>query len=574
MSSTFTSGEGKAITGGAFLPGCDVKLLPWGGNAVGRGIGEILDNGVISNVNYIWGYADLGAGGTAPAAFIVKGNFYMQKRYILALDSGTVKNRAVIFDEQANVVSVVKKDLTVYHPHPGWIEQDADEIWSTQLWTAEQAIQEAGIRKTEIAAIGVTNQRETTVVWNRHNGRPIYHAISWQSRQTKEICEQLKEEGLQEEFRQKTSLVLNPYFSATKIHWILEHVPGAMELAKKGDLLFGTVDTWLMWKLSGGKIFATDYSNASRTMLYHLRKLKWDKTLLHHLDIPISMMPEVHPSSHVYGMTSPSVFGLEIPIAGDVGNQQADLFGQSCFEKGMAKNTYGEGSFFLLNTGNDYVYSQNGLITTIAWGIGDSITYALEGSVFVAGAALEWLKSGLGILQSMQESEWMARHVQDTNGVYFVPAFRGLSAPYWEMQTSGMLIGLREDTGKEHIIRAALAAMAYQVRDVYEAVVSDANTEIPELRVDGGASRNNLLLQLQADVLGIPVSRPQAVETTALGAAYMAGLATGIWQSLEEIKALWQEDARFEPSITEQQREDYYDGWQNAVSHAMGWARG
>ncbi len=498
----------------------------------------------------------------------------MQKKYILALDSGTVKNRAVIFDEQANVIAVAKKDLTTYRPQPGWVEQDAEEIWSVQLWAAEQAIREAGIRKMEIAAIGITNQRETTVVWNRRNGRPIYHAISWQSRQSADICERLKEEGLQEEFRQKTSLVLNPYFSATKIRWILENVPGAMELAKKGELLFGTIDTWLMWKLSGGTIFATDYSNASRTMLYHLRKLQWDKTLLHHLGIPISMMPEVKESSHIYGMTSPAVFGLEIPIAGDMGNQQADLFGQACFRKGMAKNTYGEGSFFLLNTGKDYVYSQNGLITTIAWRLHGETTYALEGSVFVAGAALEWLKSGLGILRSMPESEWMAKHVTDTNGVYFVPAFRGLSAPYWDMQTSGMLIGLRENTEKEHIVRAALSAMAYQVRDVYESVISDANTDIRELRVDGGASHNNLLLQLQANILGIPVLRAQDEESTALGAAYMAGLAVGIWRDLAELENLWQEDARFEPKLGEKEREELYDGWQNAVSHAMGWSKG
>ncbi len=469
-------------------------------------------------------------------------------------------------------MSVVKKELTIYRPKAGWIEQDADEIWSTQLWTAEQAIQEAGIRKSEIAAIGVTNQRETTIIWNRHNGRPIYHAISWQSRQTESICERLKDEGMQEEFRQKTSLVINPYFSATKIRWILENVPGAMKLARNGDLLFGTVDTWLMWKLSGGKIFATDYSNASRTMLYHLRELRWDKTLLQYMGIPLSMMPQVHPSSYIYGMTSPSVFGLETPIAGDLGNQQADLFGQGCFDHGMAKNTYGEGSFFLLNTGSKYIYSQNNLITTIAWGIGNKITYALEGSVFVAGAALEWLKSGLGILNSLQESEWMAKHVHDS-GVYFVPAFRGLSAPYWDMQTSGMLIGLKEDTKKEHIIRAALAAMAYQVRDVYEAICSDSNTAIEELRVDGGASNNNLLLQIQADILGIPVQRPQNKETTALGSAYMAGLATGFWHDLKEIRSFWKEDARFIPQLIEKEREKYYDGWQNAVSHAMGWSK-
>jgi glycerol kinase len=496
----------------------------------------------------------------------------MQKKYILALDSGTVKNRAVVFDQSGNIVSYAKKKLSTYYPHPGWIEQDADEIWGTQIQAAMEAIKAADINKADIAAVAITNQRETTIVWNRFTGRPVYRAISWQSRQTEGICERMKEEGLQEEINQKTSLVLNPYFSGTKLRWIFENVPGALAAAKKGDLLFGTVDTWLMWKLSGGRVFATDYSNASRTMMFNLRKLKWDKQLLRHFGVPASMLPEVLPSSAIYGQTDAGFFGREIPIAGDMGNQQADLFGQACFKKGMAKNSFGEGSFFLMNAGHEYVHSKNGLISTIAWGIGDEITYALEGSIFVSGATLEWLKDSLGILTSMSESEWVAKSVHDTDGVYFVPAFRGLSAPYWDTQTTGMIIGLKESTQKAHIIRAALFALAYQVRDVYEAIRSDIGKDLADLRVDGGASRNNLLMQFQADILGIPVIRPHIEETTSLGVAYMAGLATGIWKDTDELASIWQEGSQFKPKIPEAEREPLYDGWQTAVSKVMGWS--
>lgn len=496
----------------------------------------------------------------------------MRRRYILALDSGTVKNRTAIFDENANLVSLVKKELSIYRPQSGWVEQDADEIWAAQLWTAEQAIREAGIKKSEIAAIGITNQRETTVLWNRHTGRPIHHAIGWRSMQTKEIVERFRQNAdLLEEFRQNTAMVLAPYFSVSKICWLLDNVPGARALAERGDLAFGTIDSWLLWKLTGGKVHATDASNASRTMLYHLAHGDWDETLLHQTGIPRALMPEIQPSSHIYGMTAPAVFGTEIPISGIIGNQQADLFGQGCFTPGTAKNTYGEGSFFLLNTGSRYVQSHNGLNATVAWKIGDRVTYALEGSIFVAGVALEWLRRGLKILDSLEESEWIAKRVTDTAGVYFVPAFRGLSAPYWDSETRGMLIGLSEDTRRAHLVRAALAAMAYQVRDVYEAIRSDASLPIKELRVSGGASRNNLLMQMQAGILGLPVRRPVESETTALGAAYMAGLAAGLWQSTDELAALWREDACFLPHFSEEERDRLYDGWQNAVAHAMGW---
>ena len=496
----------------------------------------------------------------------------MRRRYILALDSGTVKNRTAIFDERANLVALVKKELSVYRPQSGWVEQDADEIWAVQIQTAEQAIREAGIKKSEIAAIGITNQRETTVIWNRHTGRPIHHAISWQSMQSKEIVERFRQNAdLLEEFRQNTAMVLSPYFSVSKICWLLENVPGARELAEKGDLAFGTIDSWLLWKLTGGKVHATDDSNASRTMLYHLAHGTWDETLLQHTRIPRSLMPAIHPSAHTYGVTAPAVFGCEVPISGILGNQQADLFGQCCFTPGTAKNTYGEGSFFLLNTGDRYVQSHNGLNATVAWKLGDRITYALEGSIFVAGVAREWLRRGLKILDSLEESEWIAKRVTDTAGVYFVPAFRGLSAPYWDSETRGMLIGLSEDTRRAHLVRAALAAMAYQVRDVYEAIRSDAALPIEELRVSGGASRNNLLMQMQAGILGLPVRRPVESETTALGAAYMAGLAAGLWKNTEELATLWQEDACFTPHFSKEERERLYDGWQNAVSHAMGW---
>jgi glycerol kinase len=497
--------------------------------------------------------------------------YSMSEKYVLALDSGTIKNRAVIFNSKGEMVSYAEKKISVNKPHKGWVEQDPDEIWSTQLWTAKEAIQLAKISHRDIAGIGVTNQRETTIVWNKNTGRPIYPAISWESQQTEGICKRLVNAGLQEEIKQKTSLVINPYFSATKLCWILENVLGAKEMAENGELLFGTVDTWLMWKLSGGEIFATDYSNASRTMMFNLRNLDWDDDILEHLGIPRRMLPEVCPSSHVYGETDAAVIGSRIPIAGCIGNQQADLFGEACFKKGMAKNTYGEGSFFLMNAGKKYHSSKNGLITTIAWGIGKEITYALEGSVLVSGATLKWVKEGLGLIDSLSDSEWLAKQVPDADGVYFVPAFRGLSAPYWDMETSGMIIGINEDTQRAHIVRAALEALAYQVRDVYEAITSDTGMDIKSLHVDGGASQNHALMQFQADLLNIPVIRPYVAETTALGAAFMAGLATGVWESVDELKKLWREGMRFKPAMSERGRAALYDGWQEAVSRVMGW---
>ena len=495
----------------------------------------------------------------------------MQKKYILALDSGTVKNRSVIWNAKGEMISYAEKRLSTFKPHEDWIEQDADEIWSTQIWTAREALRLAAIDIREVAAIAVTNQRETTVVWNRATGRPIYPAISWQSRQTEAICEQLRKQGYQEEIRQKTSLVINPYFSATKIRWLLDNVLGAREMAERGGLCFGTIDTWLMWKLSGGAVFATDYSNASRTMLFHLKNLTWDDEILSHLGIPRSMLPEVHPSSYLYGYTDATRFGASVPIAACIGNQQADLFGQAGFQKGAAKNSYGEGSFFLMNTGHDLIKSQNGLITTIAWAIGDEVTYALEGSVLVSGSGLEWLKHGLGILTSMPDSEWVAKLVPDTGGVYYVPSFRGLSAPYWDTKTTGMIIGLKEDTQRAHIIRAALAAQAYQVRDVCEALSSDAPVPLRELKVDGGAAQNNLLMQFQADILNLPIVRAYTSETTGLGAAYLAGLTLGIWQNLDELKSIWHEGVRYEPQMDEEHRAQLYDGWLTSVGKVMGW---
>ena len=495
----------------------------------------------------------------------------MQKKYILALDSGTVKNRSVIFNRSGEMISYAEKKISTFTPHAEWIEQDADEIWSTQLWTAREAIRLAAIDFREIAAVAVTNQRETTVIWNRTTGRPLYPAISWQSRQTEPICEYLKQQGYQEEIRQKTSLVLNPYFSGTKIVWLLDNVLGAREMAEQGELCFGTIDTWLMWKLSGGEIFATDYSNASRTMLFHLRHLCWDDEILEHLRIPRAMLTDVYPSSHLFGYTDATRFGAAIPIAACIGNQQADLFGQACFSKGDAKNSYGEGSFFLMNTGSDIIHSQNGLITTIAWGIGDEVTYALEGSMLVSGSSLEWLKHGLGILKSMPDSEWASKLVPDAGGVYFVPSFRGLSAPYWDTKTSGMIIGLKEGTQRAHIIRAALAALAYQVRDVYEALASDVKSSIPALKVDGGAAQNNLLMQFQSDILNMPVIRAYTTETTGLGAAYLAGLTLGIWKDIDELRSIWHAGVRYEPRMSEEQRTALYDGWQNAVSKVLGW---
>jgi glycerol kinase len=495
----------------------------------------------------------------------------MGKKYVMALDAGTTSNRAIVFDENSKIIGVSQKEFTQYFPNPGWVEHDADEIWSTMSTVMKEAVVQAGITANDIAAIGITNQRETAVVWDRHTGRPVYNAIVWQSRQTAEICDALKAKGLVDEFRDKTGLVIDAYFSGTKVKWILDHVEGAREKAEKGDLLFGTIDSWLIWKLTGGKVHVTDYSNASRTLMFNIRELKWDDKLLEYLTVPKSMLPEVHSSSEVYGETIPSVIGAAIPIAGAAGDQQAALFGQNCFEPGMAKNTYGTGCFLLMNTGDRIYKSENGLVTTIAWGIDGKVEYALEGSIFVAGSAIQWLRDGIRLVDSAPDSEWVAKKVQDTGGVYVVPAFVGLGAPYWDMNARGTIIGITRGTSKAHIVRATLDSIAYQTKDVLDAMEKDSDIKLAALKVDGGAVANNLLMQFQADLLGVPVDRPQVIETTALGAAYLAGLAVGVWKSKDELKSSWKLDRRFEPSMPKAEADKLYKGWRKAVKHSMHW---
>jgi len=495
----------------------------------------------------------------------------MKEKYVMALDAGTTSNRAIIFDSDSQIVSLAQREFAQIFPKPGWVEHDAEEIWSTQITVIKEAIERADIKASDISAIGITNQRETTVVWEKATGRPIYNAIVWQSRQTMDICDDLKKQGLGELFKEKTGLLIDAYFSGTKIKWILDHVEGAREKADKGQLMFGTIDTWIIWKLSGGKLHVTDYSNASRTLIYNIRELKWDKELLKYLTVPESMLPEVHGSSEVYGNTDPAIFGAAVPIAGDAGDQQAALFGQTCFKEGMAKNTYGTGCFLLMNTGEHLYTSKNGLITTIAWGIGGKVEYALEGSIFVAGSAIQWLRDGLHMIEAASDSEWVAKKVQDTDGVYVVPAFVGLGAPYWDMKARGTIIGLTRGTKKAHIVRATLDAMAYQTKDVLSAMEADSNIKLKALKVDGGAVVNNILMQFQADILGVPVDRPKVTETTALGAAYLAGLAVGIWESKEDLINNWKLDNRFKPEMDVKESGKLYRGWQKAVQHSMGW---
>ena len=460
----------------------------------------------------------------------------MTKKYVLALDQGTTSSRSILFDETSNIVAVAQKEFTQIFPKPGWVEHNANEIWSTQIGTMAEVVANAGIDPSEIAAIGITNQRETTVVWEKATGKPVYNAIVWQSRQTMAICDDIKAKGLADKFRQKTGLVVDAYFSGTKVKWILDNVEGARAKAEAGELLFGTIDTWLIWKLSGGKVHVTDYSNASRTLMYNIRDLKWDDELLEILTVPKSMLPEVRPSSEVYGLTAPAVFqGAEIPIAGAAGDQQAALFGQTCFRPGMAKNTYGTGCFMLMNTGSELYTSKNGLLTTIAWGIEGKVEYALEGSIFVAGSAVQWLRDGLKAIEAAQDSEYYAGKVSDAEGVYVVPAFVGLGAPYWDMKARGAILGLTRGTTKGHIIRATLDSMAYQTKDVLGAMEADSGIKLQALKVDGGAVANNLLMQFQSDILGVPVDRPVVTETTALGAAYLAGLAVGVWANKEDL---------------------------------------
>lgn len=494
-------------------------------------------------------------------------------KYVMALDSGTTSNRCILFNEKGEMCSVAQKEFTQHFPKPGWVEHEPGEIWSTQLAVAREAMTKIGASAEDISAIGITNQRETTIVWDKNTGQPVYPAIVWQCRRTSEYCDSLKEKGLTEKFREKTGLVIDAYFSGTKVKWILDHVEGARERAEKGTLLFGTVETWLIWKLTRGAVHVTDYSNASRTMLFNIHTLEWDDEILEELDIPKSMLPQARASSEIYGETDPSFFGGRIPIAGAAGDQQAALFGQACFEQGDAKNTYGTGCFLLMNTGSQPVLSKNGLVTTIAWGMDGKVTYALEGSIFVAGAALQWLRDELRLIDSAADSEYFAQRVKDTNGCYVVPAFTGLGAPYWDQYARGTIVGLTRGVNKYHIIRATLESLAYQVNDVLEAMKADSGMNLSSLRVDGGASANNFLMQTQADFSNAPVNRPRCVETTAMGAAYLAGLAVGYWKDIEDVKQNWGIDKIFVPAIEPEKREKMLKDWKRAVTCSYGWAK-
>ncbi len=489
------------------------------------------------------------------------------KKYVLALDQGTSSSKAFLFDARGQIVSRAGRDFRQIYPRPGWVEHDADEIWSSQLEAAREAIQLAGIPPEEIAALGLTNQRETTVLWNRFTGKPVCNAIVWQCRRTAERCEQLKREGFAEKLKSRTGLVTDAYFSGTKVEWILENVPGVWALAEAGDILFGTVDAWLVYCLTRGKVHATDYSNASRTLLFDIHRLAWDEEILRKLNIPASVLPQVYPSGHIFGEADPSLFGSAIPIAGIAGDQQAALFGQTAFKPGQAKNTYGTGCFMLLNTGERAVPSGD-LLTTIAWGLDGKVEYALEGSVFIAGAAIQWLRDSLGIIASAPESEDLASSIADSAGVFFVPAFVGLGAPYWDSYARGTIVGLTRGSGKAHLTRATLEAIAYQTRDVLEVMERDSGIKLEVLGVDGGAAANNLLCQFQADILGVPVERPAVAETTALGAAYLAGLSTGFWKGCEDIARNHLVERRYFPSMPEDERARRYQGWRKAVEQA------
>ena len=489
-------------------------------------------------------------------------------KYIMALDLGTTSCRCIIFDKNGRICSAAQKEFTQYFPQPGWVEHDAEEIWATQTGLMYEAMSKIDITINEIAGIGITNQRETTVLWDKETGRPVHKAIVWQCRRTAGYCDELKKLGMAEFFRSKTGLVLDAYFSATKLRWLLDNVTGARERAEKGKLLFGTVDSWIIWKLTGGKVHVTDYSNASRTMLFNIHTLKWDEEILRVLKIPQQILPEVKPSSHVYGYTDSKLFGREVPIAGAGGDQQCALFGQTCFERGEVKNTYGTGGFMLMNTGTAPVNSHNGLVTTIAWGVDDKVEYALEGSIFVAGAAVQWLRDELGLIRDVAESEVLAKSVPDANGCYVVPAFVGLGAPYWDQYARGAIVGLTRGVNRNHIVRATLESIAYQVNDVLMAMQEDSGMPITSLRVDGGACDNDFLMQFQADILNTSVVRPYCIETTAMGAAYLAGLAVGYWRSKEEILANHVIAAEFKPQMGQAKRESLLQGWHNAVKAA------
>src|SRR5690625_5235281 len=491
----------------------------------------------------------------------------MTEKYILSLDQGTTSSRAILFNHAGEIVETAQREFEQFFPEPSWVEQDANEIWTSVLGCIAALLSQADIDPSQIASIGITNQRETTVVWDKHTGRPIYNAIVWQSRQTEEICKELREQGHNELFRNKTGLLLDPYFSGTKVKWILDNVEGAREKAENGDLQFGTIDTWLVYKLSGEKTHVTDYSNASRTLMFNINELKWDEELLDILTVPKDMLPEVRPSSETYAHTvSYHFFGHEVPIAGIAGDQQAALFGQACFEKGMVKNTYGTGCFMLMNTGEKGVPSENGLLTTLAWGVDGKVEYALEGSIFVAGSAVQWLRDGLRMIESAPVSEEYAEKVSSTDGVYVVPAFVGLGTPYWDSEARGAIFGLARGTTKEHFIRATLESIAYQTKDVLDAMIVDSGIDLKSLRVDGGAVTNDFLMQFQSDILGVAVDRPVVQETTALGAAYLAGLAVGYWKDQEEIAKQWKVDQTFKPKSSDEERTRLYHGWQKAVA--------
>jgi glycerol kinase len=496
----------------------------------------------------------------------------MQDQYILALDQGTTSSRAMLFDRQGNVVSVAQKEFRQIYPQPGWVEHDPQEIWSTQAGVAAEAVTRAGVNGAAIASIGITNQRETTIVWDRDTGQPIYNAIVWQDRRTAALCDRLKAQGLEEKVRAKTGLPIDAYFSATKIRWILDHVEGAREKAKQGKLAFGTVDSWLVWNFTKHALHITDVTNASRTMLFNIHTMQWDSDLLEALDIPRSMLPEVRASSEIYGNTVTTVFASKIPIGGIAGDQHAALFGQMCTKSGMVKNTYGTGCFLVMNTGEKPIESRNNLVTTIAWKIGNEVNYALEGSIFIGGAVVQWLRDGLGIIKSASEIEALAGSVPHCDGVYLVPAFAGLGAPHWNPRARGTLFGVTRGTTNAHIARAALDSIAYQSLDVLKAMEADSGIKIGELRVDGGACANNLLMQFQADLLGVAAVRPRISETTALGAAYLAGLAVGYWSDIGELESQWQLDRRFSPTMQQADIQKCTTGWQRAVNAAKAWA--
>ena len=494
-------------------------------------------------------------------------------KYVMALDAGTTSNRCILFNEKGEMCSVAQREFTQYFPKPGWVEHDADEIWASMLGVAVEAMNMINAEAEDIAAIGITNQRETTIVWDKETGEPVHHAIVWQCRRTSEYCDSLKEKGLTDKFREKTGLVIDAYFSGTKVKWILDNIPGAREKAEAGDLLFGTVETWLIWKLTKGKVHVTDYSNAARTMLFNINTLEWDDEILEELGIPKSMLPQARPSSEVYGMADESYFGKEIPIGGAAGDQQAALFGQTCFTAGEAKNTYGTGAFLLMNTGTKPVFSDNGLITTIAWGLNGEVNYALEGSIFVAGAAIQWLRDEMRLVDSSPDSEYMAKKVKDTNGCYVVPAFTGLGAPHWDQYARGTIVGITRGVNKYHVIRATLESLAYQTYDVLKAMEADSGIKLSALKVDGGASANNFLMQFQSDILNTEVRRPRCVETTAMGAAYLAGLAVGYWKDKNDVINNWNIDREFHPEMQEAEREEKLAGWEKAVKYSFGWAK-